>query len=311
MRALPLLLLAVACTRQTQSDKVVSNKPAVALTPPAAPPSASALLAWPIAPFTKAQIAEVKKCDLEKRADRVYAKSVDIDALPTAAKLVDICDQATLAQACATRLKDDQDPTKPCIAAYSAAVKSNPAFAFAAGLPGGYFGKVAIVDPPSPAAHVLTSAVIHYSWGGMGDAVDWTLTIKDANTKPSVTVTGATSKPAPADIGTKIAALGSALQSFLPIPEPLEATSCYDNYPDWTATLTFEGGGTLELATHRSNLLGLGGPWQLTVGSQTYVQLGPQLVKAMAALMKALDLPAGEPMAQTCHGYDIEAAVLK
>ena len=53
MRALPLLLLAVACTRQTQSDKVVSNKPAVALTPPATPPTAGALLAWPVAPFTK------------------------------------------------------------------------------------------------------------------------------------------------------------------------------------------------------------------------------------------------------------------
>jgi hypothetical protein len=294
MRAFLLVVLVAACTRETQSTKAVSSKPGVALNPPA-PTSSGALLAWPVAPFTKDQIASVKRCDL---ANSPVAKDPQ-------------CEHAAAAEACAKLLKDDEEPAKQCIAEYSAAVKANPAFAFAADLPGAFFGKVAIVDVPPPASKPLVAATIHYSWGGMGDAVDWTLTIK-ASSPPTVTSnTGVKAKAPSADFQQKVAAMGSAVQSMLPIPAPLEAINCYDNYPDWTATLEYEGGGTLELATHRSNLLGLGGPWQLTVGGQNYVQLGPQMVRAMADIMKSLDLPAGEPMAQTCHGFDIEAAVLQ
>jgi hypothetical protein len=308
MRRLAFALVAtIACERQPESPEVVSNQPAVALVKPAS----TALLAWPVVPFTKAQIAEVKRCDIATRAPAVFAKSVALDALGKAAKPKDACDQATLAQACAERLADDEDPPKHCLDAYRAAVSANPAYAFADGLPGAYFGKLALVGVPPAATRPLVAATIHYSWGGMGDGVDWTLTITDANTTPKVTVTGAKAKPAPADLKTKLATMGSALQSMLPIDGPLTAQNCFDNYPDWTATFEYEGGEKLELATHKSNLLGRGGPWQLTAGGVTYLQLGPQMLRAIADVMKALDLPAGEPMAQTCHGYDIESAVLK
>ncbi|HTL39167.1 MAG TPA: hypothetical protein VL326_38830 [Kofleriaceae bacterium] len=296
MRATLLVLAVAACTRQPQSDKVVDNRPAVALTPPVAPPSSgSALLAWPVAPFTKDQLSEVKRCDL---ADTVVAKN-------------SMCEHAAAAEACAKLLKDDEEPSKQCVAEYSAAVKANPAFAFAADLPGAFFGRVAIVDVPPAATKPLVAATIHYNWSGMGDGVDWTLTVKDANKSPSVAVTGVKAKQAPADFATKLAAMGAAVQNMLPVPGPIEAVNCFDNYPDWTATLEYDGGGKLELATHKSNVLGLGGPWQLTVGGVTYLQLGPQMVRAMADIMKALDLPAGEPMAMTCSGFDLEAAVLK
>jgi len=312
MRAIVLVAVLAACTRQTQSDKVVGNKPAVALTPPvvAPQPAGPALLAFPVSPFTKDQVAEVKRCDVEKRAPKLHVKSVTLDALATA-KPKDICDQATLAEACAERLKDDADPPKHCIAAYSAAIKANPAFAFAGNITAAFFDKLALVDPPAAAKKPLVAATIHYNWSGMGDGVDWTLTVKDANKSPSVSVTGAKAKQAPADFAAKLATMGAAVQNMLPVPGPIEAVNCFDNYPDWTATLEYDGGGKLELATHNSNLLGLGGPWQLTVGNVTYLQLGPQMVRAMADIMKALDLPAGEPMAMTCSGFDLEAAVLK
>jgi hypothetical protein len=84
-----------------------------------------------------------------------------------------------------------------------------------------------------------------------------------------------------------------------------------DSYPEWTATLEFEGGGKLELANHRSSLIPIGGPFQMTIGGVTYLQLGPQLTSAVADLVEALGLPLGAPEATTCTHYDFEAAVLK
>jgi hypothetical protein len=112
------------------------------------------------------------------------------------------------------------------------------------------------------------------------------------------------------DLGAKVAAMGASLDSFLPIPQPLEAIDCTDNYPQWTATLAFDDGETLELSTHRSNLIGLGGPWQITSGGVTYLQLGPGFTRAVAQLVTTLGLPIGEPEGEMCRGYDLAGAVL-
>jgi hypothetical protein len=281
----------------TPADQPLSNKPALAPAPKPAPNGA--LLAWPVARFTAAQIAEVKSCAVDKSAAKQYPDGVE---LPAASSVAGGCELAKLAAACAARL-GKAEPTKPCIEAYSAAVKANPAFAFSGSLVGRFFGKVALVAPPTRGA--LVAAKIVYGWSGMGDAVSWTLTARGSDVK----VTGATAKTA--DVKDKLAALGSALDSFLPIPAPLEAVNCYDNYPDWSATLEYDDGTKLELSTHKSNLIGMGGPWQLTIGGVTYLQLGPQLPRAVGGLIEALGLPLGQPMASTCHGYDIEAQVLQ
>jgi hypothetical protein len=297
MRLFLVLTIAAACTRAAPPDKPLANKPAVAPAPKPAP--SGALLAWPVAKFTAAQIAEVKSCAVDKSASKQYP---DGKELPAASSVAGGCELAKLAAACAARL-GKAPPTQPCIDAYSAAVKANPAFAFAGSLVGRFFGKVALVAPPTQRA--LAGVKLDYSWNGMGDAVAWTLTARGADVK----VTGATAKAA--DVKDKLAALGAALDSFLPIPGPLEAVNCFDNYPEWTATLEYDDGMKLELSTHKSNLIGMGGPWQLTVGGVTYLQLGPQLPRAVGGLIEALGLPLGQPMASTCHGYDLEAEVLK
>jgi hypothetical protein len=63
----------------------------------------------------------------------------------------------------------------------------------------------------------------------------------------------------------------SGLESFLPIPQPVEANHCTDSYPEWTIALEFDGGGKLELANHRSDLIPIGGPFQMTMGGVTYL----------------------------------------
>jgi hypothetical protein len=303
------VVIASACNT-TERPPVVAN----VVTPPAVAPRPAAgasLHAWPVAPFSAAQLAEVKACDVEGLADKRYPKSVTTDALPATFAVTSTCDRAVLAAACGVRARDAA-PTEKCVDAYRAVVTANPAFAFVSVLAGPYFGKVSIVAAPPATTHALVTAVLDYKWGGLGKPVDWKLEIHDASTKPTIAVTGnnGTATKTPADLAAKVAALGSSLDSLLPIAKPLEAIDCTDNYPEWAATLQFDNGDKLEMSTHRSNLIGLGGPWQLTVNGVTYLQLGPGFTHAVADLVEALGLAIGEPAGEMCRGFDIGAAIL-
>jgi hypothetical protein len=295
----------------------IAVAPPLANTPAPAPkvvaaPAVDAVLAWPVAPFTKLQTAEVKSCDIDKLAKARYPKSVSVDALAGAFARHGTCDDATFAAACAARLPEDAAVPPACLDAYRSVIKTNPAFAFATSLLGGYFGKLAQVAPPPIAGRALTGVVLAYKWGGLGTAVEWNVTAHDLTTKPTLQIAGANTKPVTWSdaIGTDVTALGHSLASFMPIPKTVHAVDCTDNYPDWTATLTFDDGAKLELATQGSNLLGLGGPWQMTLGGITYLQISPDLAQAIYTLVKALGLPIGEPQGEFCHGYDLGAEVL-
>jgi hypothetical protein len=294
----------------------LANQPVPDAAITAEPPvtSSDAILAWPVAPFTKEQVAEVKACDVDKLAESRYAKSIAIDALAAAFAPKTPCDQAVLATACASRLGDDASAAPPaaCLAAYRAALEANAAFVYAGGMLGGYFGKVVQVAAPPSAMHALASVHVDYKWDGLGTGVKWTLDVDGLADKPAMRISGANVKlPAwSTEIGTDVAALGHSLDSFVPIAKPLHATNCFDNYPDWSITLAFDDGSKLALVTNGSNLLGLGGPWQTTLGGVTYMQTGPGLVHAVHAIVKVLGMPLGEPEAMTCHGFDVEAAVL-
>ena len=255
-------------------------------------PPSDRLLAWPVAPFTPAQIAEVKRCDAK-------------DAGAGAA-----CEQAVHAAACVASVDRSASPPASCVAAYRAALSGNPAFAFSSALLRGWFGRVPIVAPPPSATRALTSVALDYVWDGLGKPVKWSLVAADLRGRPALTTTGATAKPWSPDVAARVAALGASLGDFLPIPKPLAAVDCTDNYPKWTAKLAFDDGTTIELTTNGSNLLGLGGPWQTTIGGVTYLQLAPGFAAAVGKLVEALGLPIGEPMGETCSGYDLEGAVL-
>lgn len=279
---------------------------------PAAPATTgpAAVLAWPVMPFTANQVTEVKGCDTEKLGDTRYPKAMGVDALAGAYPVKTACDQATLAAACAKRIKDGEPPAS-CLAAYEAAVQANPAFAFSNGLLGGYFGKVVLVAPPPIAAKKLASVAITYAWSGLGTEVKWTVTAHDLASAPAIEIAGGKPVAWSKEVGAAVDKVGQSLAGFLPIGKPLAAVDCTDNYPDWTATLTFDDGGKLELATNGSNLLGLGGPWQTTIGGVTYLQLSPDLTRAMAQLVKTLGLAIGEPEGMFCRGFDLQAAVLQ
>jgi hypothetical protein len=164
--------LAAACTRQAPSENLVAKQPSAAPAPAKTAPSA--LLAWPVARFTDAQIAEVKSCTADNRAVQVYPETVALDALPAASSLHGACDEATLAAACSKRLGTSAPP-QACLDAYARAVTANPAFAFADGLIGRYFGKLVLVAPPPIARHTLVGLTLDYKWTGMGTERSWSL----------------------------------------------------------------------------------------------------------------------------------------
>lgn len=294
---------------QPQAPQVPSNT-APPATPPAMPPAVKGVLAWPVAAFTKIQTKEVRDCDLAAVTDKRYPKTMGLDALAGAYKVTSTCDQAVLAAACGVRLGEDAEPPAACLDAYRATISANPAFTFANELIGAYWTQVQVAAPPIT-QHPLVSVVLDYEWGGLGTAVKWTLTANDLTTKPSIAMTGPDKKAVvwSDDLGTMVAALGGALTSFLPVPKPLQAVDCTDNYPQWTATMVFDDGTKLELSTEGSNLLGLGGPWQMTVGGVHYLQLGSTFVLAIDKVIEKLALPIGEPMGSTCMGYDLQAEV--
>jgi len=306
------LVVTSACGPSAKPPAPPSNHPPPPANGVPPPPATAALLAWPVARFTPAQIAEVKGCEIEKLAQARYPKSMTIDKLPAAFAPHGTCDEATFAAACGYRLEDDKEAPPRCLEAYRTVIGANPAFAFSGQLVGAYFGKLALVAAPPPAKRPLASVDLVYEWGGLGDPVKWTVAVRDLATHPAIKVTGPNAKAATwsPDVATAVAALGTSLGSFLPIPQPLHAIDCTDNYPEWTATLAFDDGSKLELTTNGSNLIGLGGPWQTTIGGVTYMQLSPDFVFAIAKLVKALDLAIGEPMGAMCRGYDLQNQVL-
>jgi hypothetical protein len=309
-------------TTPSPTSPVVANHPAPDAAITAAPPAPAksppdAILAWPVAPFTKAQVAEVKACDVDKLAESRYPKALGLDKLAGAFTPATTCDRAVLAEACAARRSDkdadgDAAMSPVCLDAYRAAITANPAFVFAGNLINDYFGKVTQVASPPVASHALASVHVDYAWSGLGNGVKWKIELDGLAGTPTMRVTdGNLTLPAWSPVLAKaIVALGASLVSLVPIAKPLQASACTDNDPDWTIHLTYDDGSKLELVTNQSNLLGMGGPWQTTIAGVTYMQIGPETAHAVGAIVHALKLPLGEPAGMMCSGFDIEAAVL-
>src|SRR5690606_10324658 len=93
--------------------------------------------------------------------------------------------------------------------------------------------------------------------------------------------------------------------NLVPINSQFPLTTCYDNYPDWTTTLTLKDGSTVELTTNESNMIYIGGPWQANIDGQNYIQFSIEFIKAIDTLIQEIGLPYGQPMAMTCGPRDV------
>jgi hypothetical protein len=77
---------------------------------------------------------------------------------------------------------------------------------------------------------------------------------------------------------------------------------CWDDYPDWVVTITFDDKTTLKMVTNGSNIYFYGGPWQTEIDKQNYTQYSGAFLDAMVNINKALKLSMGKTAAMGCGG---------
>ncbi len=260
-------------------------------------------LEWAVTPLTKQQVSAVKECDLENLVKERYPDTIKTDELSSAYTPDSDCDWAILALAYAERADNNETPSESAKAAYSQAVSNNFGFALATPIFHRYFGSVSLVEAPPFATQEITDVQIKYEWSGLGDSVNYSAEIHQANSTPTIAVTpNDLSASINTDIDKKlIQALAPALTDLLPVESSFTLTPCFDNYPNWVVHLTFKDHTTVELTT-ASNFLYFGGPWLTEIDAQNYVQVSIAFAKALSELVVNLELPIGQTAGMTCFG---------
>lgn len=256
-------------------------------------------LAFPLTPPTDEQIKEAKACDLTDRPK----------ALPRNFSPETACDWAMLAVAYANRAGKSDNVSPDAREALVKAISMNAAFSQALPLLAGYFGKVTIVEAPAIFQQPITSIKVEHSFSALGPSLKYLYTITDADTSaPVVKGTSTVNEAEKAISGTVdsklVQALAAALTDLMPIRARFSLAPCWDDYPDWKVSLTFKDGTTLDLETNRSNVLFHGGPWQVVINDQRYMQFSPAFLEAALEITKALKLPLGETAAMGCTGIE-------
>ena len=253
---------------------------------------------WPTTPLTQEQILAVKQCDVESLLKQRYPDSVaSADLLETYQPQTD-CDWAILAMAYANRTDSGKPLTEAAQQAFTHALANNIGYALATPLFYKYFGAVEIVKSPVFAQQAITNVTIKYSWWGLGDKVDYSVEIHQADTSPVVTSTYSETHPIDKPA---IQALAPALTDLLPIRSKFQLQPCYDNYPVWSVSLTFADKRSIELTTN-SNFMYIGGPWFTEVDHQVYLQFSPAFGQTVGKLVESLGLPFGQTAAMSCFG---------
>jgi hypothetical protein len=277
--------------------------------PPADPATTSAdpvelPLTWPLRAPSPIQVQEARDCDIAGLVSERYPQRIGIDELASTYTTQSACDWAVLSVAYAGRAGEGEPPAPEGRAAFARATALNPAYALASPVLFAYFGTPTFVEEPPVTQQPITQVSLNYHWSGLGDEVAYDVSILAADSEPVAagTVNGEPyqSHP-PRDI---VQGFSVALTDLVPIEKPLELIVCYDNYPDWSVALTYADGTQLELVTNGSNVFNAGGPWQVTIDGQDYMQYSTIFMIALAEVIEVMDLPWGQPAGMSCSGLE-------
>jgi len=263
---------------------------------------ASLPLSWPVPVPNETQVAEVRACSIETLTGERYASRLDLDELPGAYTLETACDWAVLAAAYAERSGDSPHPNGE--KAFAQAITMNPAFAFTLPILFPYSVIDDSVTAPPFSEQPLTEVHLIYDWDGLGDTASFDITLTAI--EDGAAATGElNNKPFSSTLSTaNWRSLGTNLGDLFPIARPLIMVVCYDNYPEWDVTLTYADGTQVNLTTNGSNVFNAGGPWQVTIEGQRYMQYSVDFLIALLDVLSELELPLGEPMAMFCGGFE-------
>jgi hypothetical protein len=163
------------------------------------------------------------------------------------------------------------------------------------------FGQSRLVRTPPVAEQSISRLDIEYTWDGLGTPVKWSADVS-AGDSALVTIRQDGSPPRERRIsGQLLQALAPAMTDFHPIAATPKVQPCFDNTPDWKLTVTFHDGRKVQLVTNQSNVYSLGGPYQMELDGQRYLQLSSALVVATGRLAEAAGFTLGQPRAWSCR----------
>lgn len=268
---------------------------------------------FPIAMPTEAQVDEAYECALDAASSEAATDDATQEAESTE-ESSDGCDLAIELVQMAEK-RGDAEPSEAEYEMFYQLVEANPALPQRLSVIAAFFNTPALVAPPEFALQPITEMHFTYTFSGLGPSNDYDVTITNADTTPKVSgevsVSGgmgedeeeANPLTLPKTVDSELVqAFGPATSDLLPIEAQFSSVPCWDYYPDWVIELTFADETTLTLVTNKSNVVGIGGPWQVEIDGENYMQYSGALSTAMIDLLEALELPLGETAAMGCGG---------
>lgn len=269
---------------------------------------------WPVE-FSEQQIEAARACDIWTLYDERYADVLSVEFLASAFDPQTACDWAVLATAYAYYAGEHEVPIPEMgKETYLAAISQNPALLLLNPMFFGYLDEYPLVDPPPFTNQPVVTAMLQYNFGGIGYLSNFTILITNASTSPTVKIFGEEFNSFAEDgvsqrdlsyngpISYQLAqGLGRGLTDLVPVDTRFHVIGCFDYYPNWDVILTFADGTSLHVLTNGSNLFDGGGPWQVAIDGQDYVQASGAFANAVGAITEELDLPGGATAAMSCH----------
>jgi len=271
-------------------------------------------LSFPLLPITTKQLAEVRSCEMESLPQQRYPDTISTVELDNHFSPTTACDWAVLSVAYINRLKYGDPIPEQGKRAFIQAILLNPAFLFSTELFYSYYDNFSLVSLPNTTDAVIKNTHIDYHWYGMGDPLEmsYQIDISSIDNTPSLMSVYVSAPPEQitSNLRTEIDSgfiqdIAKALTDFVPIDQQFSLTPCTDNLPDWHMTLLFQDGSQLDLQTNGSNMATIGGPWQMEIDGQSYLQFSYALPRAIYSLFEQLKLPFGEPRGMYCDRVPI------
>jgi hypothetical protein len=200
--------------------------------------------------------------------------------------------------------------------AYSSAILRNSAIAFSLPIYTDFLSRLTpIIDTPLSPEVELQGMTLSYYYAGEGEQVDYQVTLENITSR--VAVSGrSTVVSVPHEGGSPeesvqllnervidariFETFNDALYNFVPIEKQFAGNICRNFTVEWELVLQYTDGTELQISTYGSQVIPSGGPWQMIIDDQAYIQVDLSLFWAVRAITAALQLPEGYPMSFDC-----------
>lgn len=261
------------------------------------------VLEFPLIPPTVEQIEVAKACNL---AD----DNIQVNEPATA------CEWIIKALKDINTLQNSDDLTEYASFAYQQAILENPAIALVQPVYETFSSRLeAIISPPLLSDDELSAIHLYYNYSGEGDLATYNIVIEKRDNTflangGSTVISTTHEEGEPTEVqeiledfpvsNELVFSIDDSLQNLIPINTPVEARICENFTVEWEMTLVY-GKTELLLSTYGSQISPAGGPWQVLVDEQVYLQVDFSLFWKVRELTYTLQLPEGFPMFMQCN----------